>query len=178
MEEETMQTWVRPELTLPALLPSYESCYVCGQANPVGLHVRFFAHPGGEVRADFDPREQYAGYDGIVHGGVISAFLDELTGWTVSLANSLLAYTADLDVRFSKPVQIGRRYMGSARMEEGRGRLWRARGSLFDEEGQVCARALGRYFLLTSERTAEIAARMTWHDGVTMPGGSGLWNHA
>lgn len=168
-----MHAWLSPDTTLPALLPSYDSCYVCGQSNPVGLRIRFYAHPEGEVRAAFIPQESYTGYDGVVHGGVISAFLDELTGWTVSLANGLLAYTADLDVRFAAPVHIGKRYTGSARLAEGRGRLWSARGSLLDEDGRVCARAFGRYFLLTSELTSQVAARMTWEHKVTMPGGTG-----
>ena len=149
-----MENWLEQGAVLPAPLPTYDGCYVCGQANPVGLHIRFFAHPDGEVRADFSPREPYAGYDGIVHGGVISAFLDELAGWTVSLATGLLAYTANLDIRFVRPVHVGRCHVGSARVEEGHGRLWSARGNLLDMKGRVCARAFGRYFLLTSGLTA------------------------
>ncbi len=154
--------WLSPDAIFPSALPSYDPCYVCGQGNPSGLHIVFFAQAGGEVCADFRPGASFAGYDGVVHGGVISAFLDELTGWTVSLANGLLAYTADLDVRFTAPVRMGMRYTGSARLAEGRGRLWSARGSLADEDGRVCARAFGRYFLLTSELTSQVASRMTW----------------
>lgn len=159
-----MQEWLRPGVTMPAALPSYDACYVCGMTNPLGLHIRFVAHPAGEVRADFSPGESFAGYDGIVHGGVISALLDELTGWTVSLGSGLLAVTADLEVRFVAPVRLGGRYFGSARAGEERGRLRLAQGSLCDEDGRVCARASGKYFLLSSEQTADVAARMTWHD--------------
>jgi len=137
-----MEKWSNPGIELPARLPSYDACYVCGQANPVGLHISFFALPDQEVGAELEPVDGYAGYDGVVHGGVISAFLDELTGWAVSLRHGLLAYTAELTVRFVAPVRIGTRYRGKARMGQGRGRLWEAAGSLTDEEGRVCARGV------------------------------------
>jgi uncharacterized protein (TIGR00369 family) len=160
-----MEKWIDPGISLPARLPSYDSCYVCGQANPLGLHIRFFAHPDQDVGAEFEPGAAFVGYDDIVHGGVISAFLDELTGWAVSLRHGLLAYTAELTVRFVAPVRRGKRHMGRARMGEGRGRLWEAQGQLSDEEGRVCARASGKYILLSPTQTAEVAARMTWHHG-------------
>ena len=34
-----METWLLPGIELPARLPSYDTCYVCGQENPVGLHI-------------------------------------------------------------------------------------------------------------------------------------------
>jgi acyl-coenzyme A thioesterase PaaI-like protein len=160
-----MEKWIDPVMSLPALLPSYDSCYVCGQENPRGLHIRFFAYPDREVGAEFEPGEGFAGYDDIVHGGVISAFLDELTGWAVSLPHGLLAYTAELTVRFVAPVLRGKRHVGRARMGEGRGRLWQSQGLLSDEEGRVCARSSGKYILLSPTQTAELAARMTWHHG-------------
>ena len=108
---------------------------------------------------------EQTGYDDIVHGGVISAFLDELTGWAVSLRHGVLVYTAELTVRFVAPVRLGKRYTGRARMGEGHGRLWGAQGSLTDEEGRVCARSSGRFMLLSPVQTSEVAARMTWHNG-------------
>jgi uncharacterized protein (TIGR00369 family) len=160
-----MGKWLLPGTELPARLPSYDACYVCGQENPVGLHIRFFSQPDQSVSAVFELAKEYAGYEAVVHGGVISAFLDELTGWAVSLRNDLLAYTAELTVRFLAPVRPRKRHIGSARILRGRGRLWEAEGSLSDEEGHVCARASGKFFLLTLEQTDEVAARMTWHGG-------------
>jgi uncharacterized protein (TIGR00369 family) len=146
-------------------LPSYDECYVCGQHHPRGLRIRFFASPDRQVHARFQPDGTQTGYDNVVHGGVISALLDELTGWAVSLLNNRLAYTAELIVRFVKPMPLGRSYLATSRVASGRGRYWEADGSIADQDGQVYAKAHGKYFLLSDEQTAAMAAKMTYLSG-------------
>ena len=146
----------------PAYLPTYDGCYVCGQEHPKGLRIRFFSGADKCVHARFHPTAEQTGYENIVHGGVISALLDELTGWPVSLANGLMAHTAELTVRFLKPVIVGCRYIASARVVRGRGRIWESGGVLRDEAGTVYARSSGTYFLLTADETAAVADRMTY----------------
>jgi uncharacterized protein (TIGR00369 family) len=156
----------------PVYLPSYSGCYVCGQDHPRGLRIRFFTGADGQVRAWFQPDALQTGYEDVVHGGVISALLDELIGWTVSLKNDLMAFTAELTVRFVAPVLVGRRYLASAAVGAGRGRCWEAEGALRDEEGRLYAKGRGRYFLLTAERTEAVAAKMTY-----MPGDMPAFRH-
>ena len=146
-------------------LPSYDGCYVCGQHHPRGLRARFFADGEGEVCAWFLPDPSQTGYDDVVHGGVISALLDELTGWTVSLKNDLLACTAELTVRFVSPVLLGRTYLARAHVGTGRGRCWSAEGGLYDEEGKVYAKARGTYFLFSPEQTSVMARKMRYQTG-------------
>ena len=153
------------EIENPRFLPTYSECFVCGQGHPTGLRMRFFADPEGGVHAWFDPRPDQTGYEDIVHGGVVSALLDELTGWTVTFKNRLMSFTAELKLRFVKPVTLGKRYLASARAAQGRGRLWEANGIIRDMEGTVYAKANGRYFLLTPEQTGVVAARMTHQEG-------------
>jgi uncharacterized protein (TIGR00369 family) len=146
-------------------LPSYDACYVCGQQNPHGLRVRFFAGSDSRVHVDFRPDGSQTGYDGVVHGGVISALLDELTGWSVSLKNNLLACTAELSVRFITPMPSDRLYRGTAGVTGGRGRYWEAEGSVSDPEGRVYAKARGKYLLFSREQTLAMAGKMTYQPG-------------
>jgi uncharacterized protein (TIGR00369 family) len=146
-------------------LPTYPWCFVCGQDHPKGLRIRFYADEDKQVHARFRPDTTQTGYDDIVHGGVISALLDELIGWSVSLAHDTMAFTAELTVRFLKPVHAGREYVGSSRIGVGRRRYWEAEGVLVDEHGQPCARGRGKYFLLADEQTARVAAKMTYQPG-------------
>ncbi len=148
-----------------SFLPTYPDCYVCGQQHPKGLRIRFFADSEEGVHAWFDPRPDQTGYEDVVHGGVVGALMDELTGWTVTLKNRLMAYTAELTIRFLKPVSLGKRYLASAKAGRGRGRLWEANGILRDMEGTVYAKASGKYFLLTPEQSAVVEARMTHQKG-------------
>lgn len=149
----------------PIFLPSYDNCYVCGQAHPRGLRIRFFADENKRVYARFHPDQTQTGYDDIVHGGVISALLDELIGWSVSLQHDRLAYTAEVSVRFVKALRAGRHYLASSCMGAGRGRIWEADGSICDEMGVVYAQGHGRYFLLSPEQTADMARKMNYQPG-------------
>jgi uncharacterized protein (TIGR00369 family) len=146
-------------------LPTYDGCYVCGQNHPRGLRVRFFTDGGIRVHARFLPDATQTGYDDNVHGGVISTLLDELLGWSVSLTHHSMAYTAELTVRFLKPLHAGSVYLASSRMGSGRGRYWEADGEVADADGQVFARGHGKYFLLSAEQTDAVAAKMTYLPG-------------
>jgi uncharacterized protein (TIGR00369 family) len=146
-------------------LPSYDGCYVCGQHHPRGLRLRFFTGNEGEVCAWFQPDAAQTGYDNVVHGGVISALLDELSGWTVSFRNDLLSCTAELTVRFVKPVLLGQKYLARARAGTGRGKCWSAEGALYDEQGSIYAKALGKYFLFSPEQTRAMAMKMRYQAG-------------
>ena len=149
----------------PTYLPTYDGCYVCGQAHPRGLRIRFFVGEFGQVQAWFTPDAAQTGYEDIVHGGVISALLDELLGWPVALQTGRLAYTAELTVRFVRPIKTGRTYLATANPGTDRGRYWEGKGDIRDEDGVVYAKARGKYFLLSAEQTTDVADDLTYQPG-------------
>jgi acyl-coenzyme A thioesterase PaaI-like protein len=51
-------------------------CFVCGQKNPIGLRLRFTAR-GDSVRTEFTAGPRYQGYEGVLHGGIVAAALDD-----------------------------------------------------------------------------------------------------
>jgi uncharacterized protein (TIGR00369 family) len=146
-------------------LPSYDDCYVCCQLHPRGLRIRFLADQSKQIYAWFHPDHTQTGYDDIVHGGVISALLDELIGWSVSLGHERLAFTAELGVRFVKPLKTGQRYLASTCLGAGRGRIWEADGSIRDESGDVYAKEHGKCFLLSPEQIATVAHKINYQPG-------------
>jgi uncharacterized protein (TIGR00369 family) len=97
-----------------AFLPAYDGCYVCGQSHPRGLRIRFGAEAGGQVHADFRPDHTQTGYEDVVHGGVISALMDELLGWAIVLRTGRMCCTGELTVQFLRPVHAGRVYRATA----------------------------------------------------------------
>lgn len=80
-------------------------CFVCGEKNPSGLHLVFSLHDG-KVTAEFFPEKIHQGYKDIVHGGIISALLDEAMV-KVALMQKMPAITAELNVRFKNPLAVG-----------------------------------------------------------------------
>lgn len=166
MEQATFSPTVWPGVPEHLVfLPSYDGCYVCGQLHPRGLRIRFLADQSKQIYAWFHPDQTQTGYDDIVHGGVVSALLDELIGWSVSLEHERLAYTAELGVRFVKPLKAGRHYLASARLGAGRGRIWEADGNIRDESGDVYAKGHGKYSLLSPEQTDAVAHKMNYQMG-------------
>lgn len=80
-------------------------CFVCGRQNPVGLKLHFHEdEEAQEVRADFHIPDEYQGYPGVVHGGIVSTILDEVSGRAVMLqAGEGLLATLRMTVRFRRP---------------------------------------------------------------------------
>jgi len=149
----------------PTYLPTYDGCYVCGQNHPRGLRIRFFVGEFGQVHAWFTPDVTQTGYEDTVHGGVISALLDELLGWPIALQTGRMAYAAELTVRFARPVTTGRAYLATARPGTDQGSYWEGKGDIKDEDGQVYTKAQGKYFLLSTEQTAVAAEQLTYQPG-------------
>jgi uncharacterized protein (TIGR00369 family) len=145
-----------------AYLPTYDGCYVCGQAHPRGLRTRFFAGLLGQVHAQFKPDCTQTGYQGIVHGGVISTLLDELLGWPIALQTGRLAVTGELTVRFVRPMHAGHTYLATAHPGTDQGKYWVGEGYIRDKLGETYAKAHGKYFLLSKEQTAIVAEALTY----------------
>jgi len=55
-------------------------CYVCGPDNPVGLQVPFRPHGEKGSQARYMARAEHAGWNGILHGGIIFTLMDEALG--------------------------------------------------------------------------------------------------
>ena len=138
---------------------------MCGQKHPRGLRIRFFAEASGHVHADFSPDHTQTGYEDVVHGGVISALMDELLGWPIVLQTGRMCYTGELTVQFLRPVHAGRVYRATANPGVQRGRYWEGEGNLSDELGKIYARARGNYFLLSEDETTAVIERLTYQAG-------------
>jgi len=85
----------------------YSGCFVCGDENIHGLKARFF-YDGRRARTEVVASETFEGYPGILHGGVVSALLDEVMIKAI-LALDKYAVTAEITVSFKIPVKTGDR---------------------------------------------------------------------
>jgi len=53
-------------------------CIMCGLDNSAGVRAPFYSMEDGSVVTKFSYREEHQSYPGRVHGGLITAMLDEL----------------------------------------------------------------------------------------------------
>lgn len=114
-------------------------CFVCGRKNPDGLKLSF-SLADGEISTRLSFPKKFQGYKDLVHGGMLSTVLDEVM---VTLINKLgfLAVTAELNVRFLKPLHVDEKLEVQARLEERRGRTFVLSARAMLEDGTEVATA-------------------------------------
>jgi len=86
--------------------PNSRMCFLCGRENPVGLKLDFYEdRDTGRVQAEFTVPPEYQGYPGVVHGGIVAAILDEISGRAVMLGgkDEKLMATLKLTIRYRQP---------------------------------------------------------------------------
>ncbi len=125
--------------------PEYRNCFVCGQGNPRGLKLEL-RNSGGKAEADFTPDRSLEGYDGVIHGGIVSALLDEVMVWSAFYTTGFHAVTAELSVRFVRPLRVGAACRVRGSIRENKGRIIFTEADIQDESGTVLARAEGKLF--------------------------------
>ena len=86
--------------------------------------------------------EQFQGYPGVVHGGVVAAILDEVTGRTqMGGYPPRFMFTAKLIVRYRKNVPIGTPLKIIGRAGVRREKTATATGQIFGPDGDLLAEA-------------------------------------
>ncbi len=146
-------------------LPTYKGCLVCGQphVNPNTLNRRFKVTDSG-VEVDFEADYRQAGYKDIVHGGITTALLDETIGWAVAVEKKMLFMTAELNVRFVRPLPVGLAVTVRGRVVEHKSRYSIAEGEIVDAAGHIYAKATGKFFLLKDLDAEEIHKQLTYQE--------------
>ena len=125
--------------------PQNPECVVCGGDNAHGLKIVFEVRPDGSA-ADWIPRKGWESYRGIIHGGIISAVLDEAMSKAL-IARGHEALTAELRVRFKDKVSVGDALRVRGWVVEIRKRIILAEASLCKDSGVEIAHAWGSFLV-------------------------------
>jgi acyl-coenzyme A thioesterase PaaI-like protein len=137
---------------------SDHACFGCGDDNPIGLHLRFAPDRDG-VKASFVPGPEHQGFQDVVHGGIISAVLDEAMAWAVAHAG-VWAVTGEMRVRFRQPLKVGDMTSVVARVSRTRGRLVTATAGLhLGRDHSLVATASATFVKVDAEVEAAWRAR-------------------
>ncbi len=134
-------------------ITDYQLCFACGMRNSYGLHL-IFRKENDTVVADFQPREEYQGFPGVIHGGIVATVLDEALNRTALLSDTpAWSMTGRLEIRYRRYVPYGPLLRVRASLSTQRGRMVQAIGTLTlaDDESAILAEAQGTFMSLTNE---------------------------
>ncbi|MCL1805313.1 MAG: PaaI family thioesterase [Clostridiales bacterium] len=134
-----------------------EMCFGCGMDNGSGLHGRFYNLADGSVAAVFEPGDVFQGYPQRLHGGVTASMLDEVLGRAIlPLEPDTWAVTAELTIRYKKPVPLQVPLIITAKVTDNNRRLFHSSGEMILPDGEVAATATGVYMKQPLERIADM----------------------
>ena len=138
----------------PLFHGAQNSCFGCGQTNPIGLHLDFQRFPDGTVLCSTVVSESYEGPPGYLHGGIIATLLDEAMS-KANRAQGVTAMTRRMQVEYLRPVPSGSpiRIEGTVTRSEGR-KHWTA-AKIVDMKGTILAQAEGLFIAIRSRHAAQ-----------------------
>lgn len=119
------------------------ACWGCG-SNPGGIHL---THPSEEGATEYESYLQFGadhqGGPGIVHGGIVSAALDEGLGLLATWYR-FPCVTGRLFVHFRRPVPINTELLIRSRLDAEHGRRVHVSGEIVDGD-EILAQARGAF---------------------------------
>lgn len=125
-------------------------CFACSPNNPIGLKLEFKLE-GDKVYTTFRPRKEHQGYNGCMHGGLISTLLDETMAQWLWL-RGITCMTAEMTTRFSLAVPIGRELRVESRcISERKGRFFEMEAKLILADGTVAAYSRAKFLRVKVE---------------------------
>jgi len=133
--------------------PNSKMCFACGLDNPIGLKMAFYEDDEGRVVAKFTPRDEHQGYPGVVHGGIVTALLDEVLG-RVAIAAERWMVTGRLNIRFRRPIPVGEPLTIVGQVVSWNKRTLEAHGEIRLADGQVGAEATGTFLEIPPDKVA------------------------
>lgn len=128
-------------------------CWGCGPEAEQGLGLRPELD-GSFVRAELEFPRRFQGGPGTVHGGAITAFVDDLLGY-VPVAYGSPGVTARLDTNFVAPVPMGVTVSGLAWLSRVEGRKMWAEGTI-EFDGRVLVEALALFIAIDFEHYQKV----------------------
>jgi acyl-coenzyme A thioesterase PaaI-like protein len=146
-------------------LPHSTACFVCGIENPVGLKHKFFVE-NDIVKCDVFIPVNYGGYKNVIHGGIITALMDETMGWSVFVRSKskYLFFTRELTIKFKKNAPVETELQIIATFVEERRNIGFATGKLVDFEDNVYATAKGSFVGIPPEKSEETLNYLIFDD--------------
>jgi acyl-coenzyme A thioesterase PaaI-like protein len=123
--------------------PNSLHCFICGIDNPIGLKLKIYRSEEGTIESTYTAPEHFQGYPGVLHGGIVAAILDEISGRALMGDPSLprFMFTGKLEVRYRKNVPIGKPLRIVGKAGKSKGKIAMGWAGIYNEVDELLAEA-------------------------------------
>ena len=123
-------------MTHPIKQPNSKMCFICGLENPIGLHLHIYETEPGVIESTYTAPDHFQGYPGVLHGGIVAAILDEISGriHMGDAANPRFMFTGKLEVKYRKNVPVGKLLKIVGRAVKVRSKMAESWAGIYDSE--------------------------------------------
>lgn len=134
-----------------------KNCIICGLFNPYGVKASFYNMEDNSVISPFQFSEVHMSYPGRVHGGMISAMLDE-TALRAAWVNGdeVWGVTISLETKYRKPVPYGVPLFSRGMLISSTSNYIKSEAYICDTDGNILASTKGRYMKLNAENIFDV----------------------
>lgn len=140
-------------------VPWHDCCFGCRQGADEGTCMRVFITEDGYAAGLCHTKEEHQGYPGIIHGGIIATYFDEVMYYASEIGqDSDRNMTIELNVHYLHPVPINEDICLYAWIQKSEGRHIYVKGRLVLPDGTVADEGEGQYLVL-SEKSRNIVAQ-------------------
>ena len=133
-------------------------CAICGMDNEYGVHAQFYNMEDGSVMTKFKYRQEHQSYPGRVHGGLITAMLDEMglrALWAKEGSEEKFGVTMSLDTKYRKPVPYDEEIIGKGIVIKENNKFFVVDSKILDLQGNVLANGTIKYIKLDTNKINE-----------------------
>ncbi len=134
-------------------IPGTDGCFVCGKPegkNSRALGIEFFwDNVDHKIITSLKPDKTWCGYDGIVHGGIIAAIMDDAMEQAIFRSAGKMGFTATLSIKYRKHLPVGSHYDLNAFATEIKGKRVKARATIKDQNGNLYSEAEALFILMS-----------------------------
>ena len=130
------------------------NCFACGTLNAHGIHLLLHVERG-RAWTELSLPAHFQGWNGMAHGGIVCAILDEVMAWAL-VGEDNWGVTARMSVEFKRPVAIGEAIKAWGEITRARRRIVETAGMIVDADGRILATGTGTYLAADEERKREL----------------------
>lgn len=131
------------------------NCFGCSTKNIHGLHLSFWLSEKGCFTECTIP-DYLCGFDGIVHGGIVTMLLDEVAAWTLFSHLFRFGITLEITARYLKPVQVNTKIRVDGQIISRNKKTVLIKSTVCSREGTLLAEAESKWLLPNYSNLARI----------------------